>query len=84
MTTAQESPDKRWTALILLCAAQFNVVLDASNVNVALPSIGKGLDFSEANLPWVVNAYAIRSAASCCSADGLPTFSAGGESSWPA
>jgi EmrB/QacA subfamily drug resistance transporter len=59
MTTAQESPDKRWTALILLCAAQFIVVLDASIVNVALPSIGKGLGFSEANLPWVVNAYVI-------------------------
>jgi hypothetical protein len=32
------------------------VVLDASIVNVALPSIGEALDFSEANLPWVVNA----------------------------
>jgi EmrB/QacA subfamily drug resistance transporter len=59
MTTAQEYLEKRWTALILLCVAQFVVVLDASIVNVALPSIGKGLDFSEANLPWVVNAYVI-------------------------
>jgi EmrB/QacA subfamily drug resistance transporter len=59
MTTAQEYLDRRWTALILLCVAQFIVVLDASIVNVALPSIGKGLDFSEANLPWVVNAYVI-------------------------
>src|SRR3954468_5053520 len=59
MTTAQEYLDKRWTALILLCVAQFIVVLDASIVNVALPSIGKGLDFSEENLPWVVNAYVI-------------------------
>src|ERR671936_378354 len=57
MTTAQEYLDRRWTALILLCVAQFVVVLDASIVNVALPSIGKGLHFSEANLPWVVNAY---------------------------
>ena len=47
MTTAQEYLEKRWTALILLCVAQFIVVLDASIVNVALPSIGKGLDFSE-------------------------------------
>ncbi len=39
--------------------AQFVVVLDASIVNVALPSIGKGLHFSEQNLPWVVNAYVI-------------------------
>ena len=59
MTTAQEYLDRRWTALILLCVAQFIVVLDASIVNVALPSIGKGLNFSDANLPWVVNAYVI-------------------------
>src|SRR4029078_7750919 len=56
MTTAQEYLERRWTALILLCVAQFIVVLDASIVNVALPSIGKGLNFSEANLPWVVRA----------------------------
>jgi EmrB/QacA subfamily drug resistance transporter len=59
MTTAQQYLDRRWTALILLCVAQFVVVLDASIVNVALPTIGKGLDFSEADLPWVVNAYVI-------------------------
>ncbi|MGH2976732.1 MAG: MFS transporter, partial [Solirubrobacterales bacterium] len=59
MTTAQEYLERRWTALILLCAAQFVVVLDASIVNVALPSIGKGLGFSEQDLPWVVNAYVI-------------------------
>src|ERR671924_1400155 len=56
---SQEYLARRWTALILLCAAQFVVVLDASIVNVALPSIGEGLHFSEANLPWVVNAYVI-------------------------
>src|SRR5258708_10911733 len=50
---------RRWTALILLCVAQFVVVLDASIVNVALPSIGRGLHFSEQDLPWVVNAYVI-------------------------
>jgi EmrB/QacA subfamily drug resistance transporter len=59
MTTTREYLERRWTALILLCVAQFVVVLDASIVNVALPSIGKGLHFSEANLPWVVNAYVI-------------------------
>src|ERR671926_1190598 len=59
MTTRQEYLDKRWTALILLCVAQFVVVLDASIVNVALPTIGRGLRFSEENLPWVVNAYVI-------------------------
>jgi EmrB/QacA subfamily drug resistance transporter len=59
VTTYEEYLDRRWTALILLCVAQFIVVLDASIVNVALPSIGTGLDFSEASLPWVVNAYVI-------------------------
>jgi EmrB/QacA subfamily drug resistance transporter len=59
MRTTEEYLARRWTALILLCAAQFVVVLDASIVNVALPSIGRGLHFSEANLPWVVNTYVI-------------------------
>jgi EmrB/QacA subfamily drug resistance transporter len=59
MTTREEYLDRRWTALILLCVAQFIVVLDASIVNVALPSIGRGLHFSEQNLPWIVNAYVI-------------------------
>ena len=51
--------EKRWLALILLCSAQFVVVLDASIVNVALPTIGKELDFGQENLPWVVNAYVL-------------------------
>src|ERR687889_216801 len=59
MATTQHYLDRRWTALILLCAAQFVVVLDASIVNVALPTIGTALDFSESTLPWVVNAYVI-------------------------
>jgi EmrB/QacA subfamily drug resistance transporter len=59
MTTAQEYERRRWIALILLCFAQFIVVLDASIVNVALPSIGEGLDFSQENLSWVVNAYVL-------------------------
>jgi EmrB/QacA subfamily drug resistance transporter len=59
MTGAADARDKRWIALILLCVAQFVVVLDASIVNVALPTIGDALDFSESNLPWVVNAYVL-------------------------
>jgi EmrB/QacA subfamily drug resistance transporter len=59
MTDAQEYMDRRWIALVLLCFAQFIVVLDASIVNVALPSIGEALDFSQANLAWVVNAYVL-------------------------
>jgi EmrB/QacA subfamily drug resistance transporter len=59
MTDAAAARDKRWIALILLCVAQFVVVLDASIVNVALPTIGEALDFSESSLPWVVNAYVL-------------------------
>src|SRR5947209_10578455 len=50
---------RRWLALVLLSAAQFVVVLDASIVNVALPSIGRALDFSRDNLSWVINAYTL-------------------------
>src|SRR4051794_6527102 len=46
-------------ALALLAAAQFIVVLDASIVNVALPSIGRELHFDEDSLSWVVNAYVL-------------------------
>ena len=52
------TPNK-WLALALLAAAQFVVILDASIVNVALPSIGADLNFSQENLSWVVNAYVL-------------------------
>ena len=48
-----------WVVLVLICLAQFMVVLDATIVNVALPSIQKDLDLSEANLQWIVNAYTL-------------------------
>src|SRR3954466_9832152 len=53
------STDRRWLALVLLAAAQFVVVLDASIVNVALPSIGDALHFSQDDLSWVINAYTL-------------------------
>src|SRR6476661_8427658 len=59
MTSAQTAEKRRWIALALLATAQFVVVLDASIVNVALPTIGQALHFSQANLPWVVNAYVL-------------------------
>ena len=49
----------RWLILVLVCFAQFMVILDATVVNVALPSIQKDLGLSEANLQWIVNAYAL-------------------------
>src|SRR5213595_2730450 len=45
--------------LVLLCLAQFMVVLDVSVVNVALPSIRDGLGFSTTDLQWVINAYTL-------------------------
>src|ERR687898_889363 len=53
------APERKWLALALLAAAQFVVVLDASIVNVALPSIGRELQFSQDDLSWVVNAYTL-------------------------
>ncbi len=49
----------KWVILALLALAQFMVVLDVSIVNVALPSIAKSLNFAQANLQWVVTAYAL-------------------------
>jgi EmrB/QacA subfamily drug resistance transporter len=51
--------DNRWAALYVLCAGVLMIVLDATVVNVALPSIKSDLDFTQNNLAWVVNAYLI-------------------------
>jgi len=48
-----------WMVLVIVCMAQFMVILDATIVNVALPSIQADLGMSEADLQWVVNAYAL-------------------------
>ena len=53
------SPRMKWLGLALLSAVQFMVVLDIAIVNVALPSIAIDLDFSQANLQWVISAYAL-------------------------
>jgi EmrB/QacA subfamily drug resistance transporter len=49
----------RWMALYVLCAGVLMIVIDATIVNVALPSIQEDLGFSQSNLAWVVNAYLI-------------------------
>ena len=51
--------DRRWIALLILCAGFLMIVLDMTIVNVALPSIKNDLGFSQAGLAWVVNAYLI-------------------------
>lgn len=48
---------RRWYALLLVCAAQFMLVVDGTVVNVALPAIQDSLGFSQVMLSWVVNAY---------------------------
>src|SRR4051795_6742532 len=53
------SDRRKWLALALLCVVQFMVVLDIAIVNVALPSIKVDLGFSQANLQWVISAYAL-------------------------
>jgi EmrB/QacA subfamily drug resistance transporter len=58
-TLAPTAPDRRWLVLVLVCIAQFMVVLDATVVNVALPSIQADLGFSVSSLQWVVNAYTL-------------------------
>src|SRR5947208_4711931 len=56
--TAQ-SDRNRWAALIVLCVGMLMIVLDATIVNVALPTIQDDLHFSQSALAWVVNAYLI-------------------------
>jgi EmrB/QacA subfamily drug resistance transporter len=57
-TTATDDR-QRWLALYVLCVGMLMIVLDATIVNVALPSIQEDLGFSQNDLAWVVNAYLI-------------------------
>ena len=50
---------ERWLALYVLCAGVLMIVLDATIVNVALPSIQHDLGFTQSALAWVINAYLI-------------------------
>jgi EmrB/QacA subfamily drug resistance transporter len=65
MTTTEATMTKakaqrsRWVALYVLCVGMLMIVLDATVVNVALPSIQHDLGFSQSRLAWVVNAYLI-------------------------
>ena len=59
MSPQSPADTNKGAALLLLAAVQFVIVLDASIVNVALPSIGADLEFSQDNLSWVVNAYTL-------------------------
>ena len=50
---------RRWVALVVLCVGQLMIVLDATVVNVALPSIQRDLHSDQASLAWVINGYLI-------------------------
>jgi EmrB/QacA subfamily drug resistance transporter len=56
---ARKRDRRRWVALAVLCLGQLMMVLDATIVNVALPSIQHDLNFSQGNLTWVMNGYLI-------------------------
>src|SRR5258708_31616881 len=58
-TSPLYTPRAKNFALLLLAMTQFVIVIDASIVNVALPSIGSHLHFARADLSWVVNAYTL-------------------------
>jgi EmrB/QacA subfamily drug resistance transporter len=58
-TVNTDTDRSRWLALYVLCAGMLMIVLDATIVNVALPSIQDDLGFSQSSLAWVVNAYLI-------------------------
>src|SRR5581483_8814651 len=55
--TANLSTRTRWLALVILCVGDLMIVVDATVVNVALPSIRASLGFSQPSLAWVVKAY---------------------------
>ncbi|MGH2905820.1 MAG: DHA2 family efflux MFS transporter permease subunit [Solirubrobacterales bacterium] len=59
MPKTVKDESKRWLALYVLCAGMLMIVLDATVVNVALPSIQDDLRFSQQSLAWVINAYMI-------------------------
>src|SRR3954470_24278141 len=58
-TVRVEAPVHRWRAFAVLAVAYFMTIVDLTIVNVALPTIGRKLHFSETNLQWVVTAYAL-------------------------
>src|SRR5215469_8922043 len=58
---ARQGASPPWSLLILLCVAQFMVILDATVVNVALPSIARSLSLHGGGLQWVITAYVLAS-----------------------
>jgi EmrB/QacA subfamily drug resistance transporter len=59
MAGVARSEDKRWLILVVLAIAQLMVVLDATIVNIALPSAQQSLGFSESSRQWIITAYSL-------------------------
>ena len=59
MTATHPHHTKRWTILLILALAQLMVVLDATIVNIALPSAQRALHFANSERQWIVTAYAL-------------------------
>ena len=59
MTTESVPQVHRWRAFAVLAVSFFMTIVDLTIVNVALPTIGRDLHFSESDLQWVVTAYGI-------------------------
>ena len=59
MNRSTHSHFNPWLTLVVVCFAQFMVVLDATVVNVALPSIQTDLGVSDSSLQWIVNGYTL-------------------------
>src|SRR5262245_49885518 len=57
--TQPAADPRRWKVLAVLACLQFMLILDATVVNVALPSVKADLGFSQSNLAWVVDAYVL-------------------------
>ncbi|MER6355026.1 MFS transporter [Streptomyces sp. NPDC001634] len=59
-STAPDDDDpRRWWGLVIIALAQLMVVLDATIVNIALPSAQRDLGISDANRQWVITAYTL-------------------------
>jgi EmrB/QacA subfamily drug resistance transporter len=58
-TSVQAKPDRRWLVLVVVSIAQLMVVLDATVVNIALPSAQAALHFDNSQRQWIVTAYAL-------------------------
>ena len=86
MTTNNPHHSRRWTILAILAIAQLMVVLDATIVNIALPSAQRALHFANSERQWIVTAYALAFGSLLLLGGRISTWSAASgrsSSAWP-